>query len=122
VRIPTALAFGFVVVLAGCGGYEGDDGGDAAPTGTINVAEALTVDDGTEVTVAGHLIALDDGSAELCGGPIQESAPPGCGVPAQPVDGLDDPASVPGASAVGTWVEGAVELTGVVQGGRLIVP
>jgi hypothetical protein len=120
VRLPTALAFSFVVVLAGCG--DGDDGGDAAPAGTLNVAEALTVEDGTEVTVAGHLIALPDGTAELCGGPIQESAPPGCGVPALPVDGLDDPASVPGASEVGTWVEGDVELTGVVQGGRLQVP
>jgi hypothetical protein len=95
-----------------------DPGGAPAP---VDVAGALEAGDGTLVRVAGHLIALPDGTAELCGGPIQESAPPQCGEPALPVDGLDDPASVPGAAEVGGWVEGDVVLTGVVDGGRLDV-
>ena len=95
-----------------------DPGGAPAP---VDVAGALDAGDGTLVRVAGHLIVLPDGTAELCGGPIQESAPPRCGDPALPVDGLDDPLSVPGAAEVGGWIEGDVVLTGAVSGGRLDV-
>jgi hypothetical protein len=122
------LAVVALVVVAACSDgdeaqFDGDPslpdpGGAPAP---VDVAAALEAGDGTLVRVAGHLIALPDGSAELCGGPIQESAPPQCGDPALPVDGLDDPGSVPGAAEVGGWVEGDVILTGVVDGGRLDV-
>jgi hypothetical protein len=100
-----------------------DPGGAPGPpaVGPVDVATALAADDGTRLTVAGHLIALPDGSASLCGGPIQESAPPGCGGPELPVDGLDDAAAVRGATDVGGWVEGEVELTGTMRGGRLDV-
>ena len=113
------------LLLAACGDDDSTgtggagDGPPAAAEGAISVAEALGQPDGTRVTVTGHLIALPDGSAELCGGPIQESAPPQCGDPSLPVDGLDDPASIPGTNDVGGWVEGDVELDGVVDGGRL---
>ena len=107
-----------LLLVAACGGD--DDATDGGPV-AVDVAGALAADDGTQVKVRGHLIALPDGSAELCGGPIQESAPPQCGDPSLPIDGLTDPASVPGASEVGGWVEGEVVLDGVVGGGRLDV-
>lgn len=89
--------------------------------GVLDVAAALGEADGSDVNVAGHLIALPDGTAELCGGPIQESAPPQCGDPSLPVDGLADPASIPGTTDVGGWVEGDVVLTGTIGDGRLDV-
>ena len=115
-----ALCAFVLVVLAACGG----DDADAEPeadAGAIDVATALQRDDGTRMTVTGHLIALPDGTAQLCGGPIQESAPPRCGDPFLAVDGLEDPASIPGATEVGGWVEGDVELAGIYDNGRLNV-
>jgi hypothetical protein len=85
------------------------------------VATALAEDDGSRLIVTGHLIALPDGTAQLCGGPVQESAPPQCGEPFLAVDGLDDPTSIPGTTDVGGWVEGDVALIGTVDGGRLNV-
>ncbi len=113
-----APALVLLLVFAACGDDD-DTGAPAPPDGPIDVAEARGQADGTAVTVAGHLIALPDGSAELCGGPIQESAPPQCGEPSLPVDGLADPASIPGTTDVGGWVEGDVVLTGVLTAGRL---
>jgi hypothetical protein len=100
-----------------------DPGGERGPPdiGPLDVADALRRADGTRVTVAGRLIALPDGTATLCGGPIRESAPPQCGEPSLPVDGLDDAVAVPGATEVGGWIEGDVELTGTVRSGRLDV-
>lgn len=108
------------MLVIGCGDDDGDPLG--ALEDRIDVAAALAVDDGTRVTVAGHLIALPDGTSTLCGGPIRESAPPSCGDPALPVDGLDDPTTYEGATDVGGWVEGDVEITGTLRGGRLQVP
>ena len=132
-------ALALVVLLVACGDDD-DTSTDAPPSttpptfdgepslpdpggvpGVFDVDNALRQPDGTRLTVVGHLIALPDGSAELCGGPIQESAPPRCGEPSLPVDGLADPASVPGTTDMGGWVEGDVELVGVVDGGRLVV-
>ena len=89
-----------LVLLAACG--DDDDGGATEPQ-----------------AVAGHLIALPDGTVHLCLGPVQESAPPRCGEPFLVVDGLDDPLSIPGTTDVGGWVEGDVTLTGTVSSGRL---
>ena len=115
-----AVGLSLALFIAACG--DDDEGTDAGGVEVeVDVAGALEAGDGTEVTVRGHLIALPDGTAELCGGPIQESAPPRCGDPALPVDGLADPASVPGAVAVGGWIEGDVVLTGTVSSGRLDV-
>jgi hypothetical protein len=110
-----------VLLLAACGDDDdaGTTGDTQPPAGAIDVATALQQDDGTVVTVRGHLIALPDGSAELCGGPIQESAPPQCGDPSLPVDFLEDPASLPGTTDVGGWVEGEVELRGTIRTQRL---
>jgi hypothetical protein len=94
-----------------------DPGG--AGSAPVDVAAAIVLDDGTEVRVAGHLIALPDGTATLCGGAIAESAPPQCAAPALPVDGLIDAASLMGVTDNGTWVEGDVVLEGTLQGGRL---
>ena len=94
--------FALLVLVVGCGG---DDDAN---------------DDATEPqTVAGHLIALPDGTVHLCLGPIQESAPPQCGEPFLVVDGLDDPLSIPGTTDVGGWIEGDVTLTGTVSSGHL---
>jgi hypothetical protein len=116
--IVLALAGSALALAAGCG--DGDDAvRSGPPAGELTVADALAVEDGTEVRVAGHLIALPDGTATLCGGAVMESAPPRCGDPALAVDGLTEPAELPGARSVGGWVEGDVVLEGVVDGGRL---
>lgn len=101
----------------------GDDrnggGGASVPAGAVTVAEALAADDGTNLTVAGFLIALRDGTVSLCGGAIRESAPPQCGGPELPVEGVGDPAGIPGARDLGTWIEGDVTVTGTMLDGRL---
>lgn len=123
-----AGALALALPLAACGDDDGDgrssppaapDPADDSDGLVLDVAGALAAGDGTSVRVSGHLIALPGGGAELCGGPVMESAPPQCGGPALPVDGLDDPAAVPGATDAGGWVEGDVVLAGTMRAGRL---
>lgn len=118
-------ALALAVPLAACGDDADDeaapDPADDTDSLVLDVAGALAAADGTRVRVGGHLVALPGGSAELCGGPIMESAPPQCGDPSLPVDGLEDPAAVPGATDAGGWVDGDVVLAGTMRDGRLEV-
>ncbi|HUH16462.1 MAG TPA: hypothetical protein VMM85_00780 [Methylomirabilota bacterium] len=91
-----------VTLLAACGPEDGapTDGGDATEPvlvarneafhdlPSITVAEALTVDDGEQVVVAGALFVDADGVVRLCGA-IAESFPPQCGGDRIVVEGLD---------------------------------
>jgi hypothetical protein len=120
------------LLLAGCG-----DGGEDVRTdtdtdtdtevssGAVSVAEALELDDGTEVTVEGFVFAPDAGATELCER-LGESFPPTCTGATMLVNGLDLDA-LPGTTstspgdlvAPATWTERPVEIEGTLVDGAL---
>jgi hypothetical protein len=129
------------LALAGCGDDGGGDavdtggtsGEDPTPTTTatpvtpISVGEALTMPDGTRVTVLAFVLEPDEGATTLCE-VLGESFPPSCGGQFITVDGLDlsnlpSLQSTSGGDLVApvTWTDRQVPVTGTLTAGRLLV-
>ena len=133
-----------LLLLAGCG----DDGGDDVDTGdgtsattttteatndtepaqeAVSVAGAVALDEGTSVTVRGYVFEPDEGATTMCD-TLGESFPPTCVGPTLTTDGLDVD-SLPGIEttapgdlvAPATWTSEPVEVSGVLEAGRLVV-
>jgi len=136
--VPTlALA----LALAGCGDDGGDDAVDtggtsvedptptttATPVTPISVGEALTMPEGTRVTVLAFVLEPDEGATTLCE-VLGESFPPSCGGQVITVDGLDI-SNLPGLQSTSggdlvapvTWTDQQVPVTGTLTAGRLLV-
>lgn len=131
----TLLALALVAVACG----SDDDSGATttgapatdAPTTTttgvpsdeqVSIDEALAAPDGTQLQVAGPLIAAGD-DVRLCGA-IMESYPPQCGEPSLPLEGLDLDAVVglsrPDPEFAGVvWTDFPLVVFGTMQGGTL---
>ena len=146
-RIATVLlAVGLGLTLVACGddgGGEdvqtaGSDSDDDLSTGTtpttiagsatpISVGEAMTMPEGSRVTIQAFVLEPDEGATTLCE-VLGESYPPICGGQMMTVDGLDID-SLPGVQSTSggdlvapvTWTEGQVAVTGVLTAGRLVV-
>jgi hypothetical protein len=110
-----------VLLLAGCGGSDGD-----SERQVINPETALGLSRGTEVTVRGYL-ALEPGTIvpRMCTA-LAESYPPTCGLPSLPVSNLSEEAenALPltrDPETGGRWSEGEVELDGRIDEGALVV-
>lgn len=131
-RLRVAALAG-ALLLAGCG----DDGGRAvddqvstggdAPSGPVSVAEAVDLDDGTQVTVEGYVFEPDEGATVLCER-FGESFPPTCLGAQLVVNGLDvsslpNTQSTSGGDLVApaTWTEQPVEVSGTLTHGELQV-
>lgn len=134
-----AVAVSAGLLVAGCGD-DGDDeistDGDATTTTTttegpvseaVSVAEALELQDGTEVTVQAHVFQPNEGATILCD-VFGESYPPSCVGPQLVTNGLDVD-SLPGLEtsaandqvAPARWTSAPVEVTGTLADGALQV-
>jgi hypothetical protein len=139
-----AAAATALLLLAGCGD-DGDGDVDAgageepAATATsepadttpsdepIPVEEAVTLAEGSSVTVRGYVFQPDEGATIMCDA-LAESFPPTCSGPTLNTDGLDVN-SLPGVEttapgdlvAPATWTSEPVEVEGEIEAGRLFV-
>jgi len=122
-RIRISLAAGaLALVLAACT-EAGSDSTAASPASPgllpleeITVTDALGIRPGGPFVITGYLV-VDGGQARLCEA-LAESFPPQCGGAALRLEGLDleaveFPVQTEGAV---TWTDGAVSLTGVLDG------
>jgi hypothetical protein len=138
--VAVLLTVGLGLVLVACGDDGGDDtgGDDGISTGTtpttiggsatpISVGEAMTMPEGSRVTIQAFVLQPDEGATTLCE-VLGESFPPTCGGQQMTVDGLDIH-RLPGVQstsggdlvAPSTWTEGQVAVTGTLTAGRLVV-
>ena len=134
-----AVALSVGLLLAGCGDDGDDDvstGGDpttttSAPEGpvseTVSVAEALELQDGTQVTVRAHVFQPNEGATILCD-VFGESYPPTCVGPQLVTNGLDvsalpdlETSAANDQVAPATWTSAPVEVTGTLADGALQV-
>ena len=111
-----------VVLSVACGG---DDPGTDADAGPKDIAAALQVPVGSEVTVSGFLIVDRDGAARLCSG-LLESFPPQCGddrinLADLDVSSVPNVSSTQGESEISTavWTDAHITVTGVRAAGGL---
>ena len=112
-----ALLFS-LLVLAGCGGGNGDTRADSTaapsagapiPGGGLSIQEAIDSDLDGPLMVRGYLIERD-GELRLCEA-ILESSPPQCGEPSLRVEGSAPPPSEERVSLLGEVEDGTITIS-----------
>ena len=110
-----------MVVVAACGSNELD-----TDDGPVEIAQALQAEEGTEVSVSGHLIGQRDGNTRLCS-VLLESDPPQCGGDRIDLLGFDA-SSVPNSKTpqrpseiqTARWTDSPITVTGIKGIGGLV--
>ena len=75
-RIFLPLMLSLIALMVACSDSDSDNAGDGARV--TSIGQALAADEGSEVSVRGHLISDSDGRVRLCS-LLLESFPPQCG-------------------------------------------